>query len=459
MLLTVWGQAASIASGNVLLALRLLSIMLLVLANAFFVSAEFALVGSRRSKLEQLAEEGNSVAQLVMAQQDHLDRYIAASQLGITLASLLLGALAEPTFTAIIQPPVVYGATKLFAAFPQIAQFAPTISRTFGFALSYFIVTTLHIVLGEQAPKVFAIRSAEQVALFIARPLQVFSLVFSWIIRFLDWVTGFVLGLFGVYGSSGHHGPPTLEELRMMVQASGKGGVLEQDEQQLLINVFDFGSRAGYQIMVPRTDVATITADSTVAEFLDLFKATGHTRFPVLGEGGVDDVVGIVSAKDLLVALSDNTLAFDQPISPLIRPAFFRPDSKHVADLLHEMQRDHVRMSVLIDEYGGMAGIATLEDLVEEIVGELDDELDTGTHDIETIDERTAVIDGLMRIEEANDGLKLDLPSGEYETVAGFILEKLGRLPLPNEQLQFEGAVFTVLEMQGPRIARIEIKH
>ncbi len=441
-----------------LIALRLLSIALLVLINGFFVAAEFALVGSRRSKLEQLAEAGDGRARLVLNQQDHLDRYIASSQLGITLASLLLGALAEPTFAAIIEPPVIYVTELAFGAIPAVERFATTASHAFGFALSYFIVTTLHIVLGEQAPKVFAIRAAEQVALFIARPLQLFTAVFGLVVRFLDWLTGRVLRLFGVHGSSGHHGPPTLEELRMMVQASGQGGVLEQDEQRLLINVFDFGGRAAYQIMVPRTDVVTLSAEATLGEFVDLFKATGHTRFPVVGQGGIDDVVGVVSAKDLLGMLASQDQRFDQPITPLIRPAFFRPNSKHVSDLLHEMQRGHERMTVLIDEYGGMAGIATVEDLIEEIVGELDDEFDPQEHALQTIDDQTTVVDGLMRIETANEDFKLNLPIREYETVAGFILEQLGRLPQPSEQVEYEGVVLTVLEMHGPRIERVQIK-
>ena len=441
-----------------MVSIRLISIALLVLANGFFVAAEFALVGARRSRIEQLVEEGNSAAKLVLNQQNHLDRYIAASQLGITLASLLLGALAEPTFAAIIEPPVEHLAGIVFGAIPAIAGFANTASHAIGFALSYFIVTTLHIVLGEQAPKVFAIRSAEQVAIFIARPLHIFNLTFGLIIRFLDWLTGLVLRGFGVRGSTGHHGAPTLEELRMMVQASGKGGVLEKDEQALLINVFDFGSRAAYQIMVPRTDVATIGVHSSLREFLELFKVTGHTRFPVLGDRGVDDVLGVISAKDLLIAIGTEKLTFEQEIAPLIRPAFFRPDRKRVADLLHEMQHEHVRMAILIDEYGGMAGIATLEDLVEEIVGELDDELDSTVAEFQTIDERTVSVDGLLRIEEANDEFKLTLPMGEYETVAGFILEQLGRLPQLKEQVQYNGIIFTVLEMQGPRIARVEIK-
>ena len=446
----------SVSTGGLIL--RLFAVLLLVGLNGFFVAAEFALVGARSSRMDQLAEEGRGGAKLARYMQQHLDRYIAASQLGITVASLLLGVLGEETFALLIEPPVAHALEFILGDIPSIAAYAETISTTVGFAVAIFIVTTLHIVLGEQAPKVFAIRSAETTALFIARPLQLFNRVFGLIIRFLDWLTNGVLRLFGVRGQTGHYGAPTLEELRMMVQASGKQGVLLEDERELLINVFDFGSRAAYQVMVPRTDVKTIDEDATVREFLTLFRETGHTRFPVLGPGGVDDVRGIISAKELLVAIGDGGINFEQPIHLLIKPAFFTPDTKHVSDLMHEMQRARQRMAILVDEYGGMAGIITLEDLVEEIVGELDDELDTNPDDIQEIDAQHAVVEGSTRIEDINDELKLTLPTGEYETIAGFVLERLGRLPIANETIQHDGVVLTVLEMQGPRIARIEVR-
>ncbi len=439
------------------LSLRILAVFALVLANGFFVAAEYSLVSSRRSKLDQLAEGGSLTARIARTMQNNLDRTIAASQLGVTICSLALGALAEPTFSAIIEPPVASITERIFGVFRGADAFASTLSHAVGVAVALFIVTTMHIVLGEQSPKVIAIRTPERVAMFAARPLRWFSLVFALIIWLLDWLTGTVLALLGVRGTSGHHGPPTLEELRLMVQSSAAGGVLERDEQELLINVFDFGSRAAYQVMVPRTEVATIEESASTHEFLDLFRATGHTRFPVLGERGVDDIQGVISAKDLLVALGDGAIDFDQPIAPLVRPAFFAPDSKRVSDLLHAMQREHVRMAMLVDEYGGMAGIATLEDLVEEIVGELDDELDTTEADIETVDEHTTIVDGMTRIETVNDELQLELPEGQYETVAGLILDRLGRIPQSGEQVPLDGVVLTVLDVQGPRIARVKI--
>jgi CBS domain containing-hemolysin-like protein len=304
---------------------------------------------------------------------------------------------------------------------------------------------------------VYAYQAAEQHATLVARPLKLFSQLFSPVIRFLDWATDTILGLAGIHESGGHTKVHSADELRLLVEESGEAGVLDEDEQAMLINVFAFADRPAYQAMLPRTEVVTIDHDASLREFLDRFAASGHTRFPVLGPGGVDDVVGIISAKDLLVMLHDSEFTLDQPITPLIRPAFFTPESKRIGDLLQELRDTHIRMAILIDEYGGMAGAVTMEDLIEEIVGELDDEIEHGTQELTTIDERTSVVDGQIRLEDVNEQLDLHLPEGDYETLAGFILEQLGRLPQPGDNLIYNGIRLTVLEMQGPRIKQIEI--
>jgi CBS domain containing-hemolysin-like protein len=209
--------------------------------------------------------------------------------------------------------------------------------------------------------------------------------------------------------------------------------------------------------MLPRTEVATIAYDATIREFLDRFVQTGHTRFPVLGPGGVDDIRGIISAKELLGALHAGTIDLDQAIEPLIQPAFFTPESKRIGDLLQELRAKHIRMAILIDEYGGMAGVVTMEDLVEEIIGDLDDDLEHDERELKTIDERTSVVEGQIRVEDVNEELNLDIPAGDYETLAGFILARLGRLPGVGDGLNYKNVRLTVLEMEGPRIARIEI--
>lgn len=438
--------------------LRLSGVLVLVALNGFFVSAEFALVGARRTRLDQMSSAGNPAAALARRMQDDLDRYIAAAQLGITLASLALGWIGESTIAELVDPPIEALLDYILGSLSVAHDIALAISHTVGVAVSFFIITTLHIVLGEQAPKVFAIRAPERSALLIARPLALFNSVFSLVIRFLDWATSMVLRLFGMHGAGEHTKVHSADELRLLVEESGEAGALEAQEQEMLINVFAFADRPAYQAMLPRTDVVTISHDATMREFLDLFAQTGHTRFPVLGAGGVDDIRGIISAKDLLVALHDGTVDLSQPIASLIRPAFFTPESKRIGDLLQELRAKHIRMAVLIDEYGGMAGVVTLEDLVEQIVGDLDDELEHDETELRTIDEWTSVVDGQMRVESVNEELDLDIPEGDYETLAGFILMRLGRLPNVGDNLTHKNVRLTVLEMDGPRIARIEVR-
>jgi CBS domain containing-hemolysin-like protein len=437
--------------------LRLSVVLILVALNGFFVAAEFALVGSRRTRLDQLAMDGNAAAALSRRMQNDLDRYIAAAQLGITLASLALGWLGESTIAELVEPPIEAVFGTLLSSLEFAHDSALVVSHAVGVAVSFFIITTLHIVLGEQAPKVFAIRAPERTALFIARPLALFNTLFGLVIRFLDWATNMVLRMFGISDAGSHTKVHTAEELRLLVEESGEAGVFDDEEQEMLMNVFAFADRPAYQAMLPRTEVATIGHEATVREFLDRFAQTGHSRFPVVGSGGVDDIRGIISAKDLLVALHDGSVDFEQPIESLIRPAFFTPESKRIGDLLQELRAKHLRMAILIDEYGGMAGVVTMEDLVEEIVGELDDELEHDQRELRTIDDRTTVVEGQIRVEDINEELDLNIPEGDYETLAGFILEQLGRLPSPGDSLNFHGLRLKVLDMQGPRITRIEI--
>jgi putative hemolysin len=243
----------------------------------------------------------------------------------------------------------------------------------------------------------------------------------------------------------------------MLVEESGEAGVLDEQSQEMLINVFSFGERPAYQAMVQRTEVVTIESDETIQIFLDRFARSGHTRFPVLGPGGVDDVQGIISAKDLLLALRSGEIDLNAPIAAYVRPAYFTPEAKHIGALLREMRDQHQRMAILIDEYGGMAGVVTLEDLIEEIIGDIDDNQQDPDQVPQQIDERTTVVEGQMRVEDANQELGLHLPSGDYETLAGFILAKVGRLPNQGDVITHDGVRLMITEMQGPRIKRVEV--
>lgn len=393
--------------------------------------------------------QSSSQARLANYMQQHLDRYLAACQLGITLASLALGAVAEPTIGGLIEP-LLHGVLE---STPIRA-----ISGTLGVILAFMIVTTLHIVLGEQAPKVFAIRAPEQVSKLAAYPLELFNKVFAIFILFLDWLTARTLRLFGVNDLPGHHTNPTLEDIRMMVNTSTPHDASEKDAREMIINVFDFADRGAYQVMVPRPQVTTIRDSATTREFLDLFAQTGHTRFPVIGERGIDDIRGVISAKDVLVHLRDHPTDSETTISELLRPAFFVPETKRIGKLLNEMRRKHTRMVILVDEYGGMAGIATMENMVEEVMGELQDELDRDVDDVRSINDDTFIVDAQMRIDEFNTELKVSLPEGDYETVAGFLLQQWGYLPQPGDSFVFNRLQFVVTHMNGPRIEQLEVR-
>lgn len=423
------------------------AVIALVALNGFFVATEFALVSVRRTRIEHLASEGNSAAKGVQKALHSLDAYIAATQLGITMASLALGWIGEPALAHLIEPALSF--------LPAVV--APAAAHTVAVAIAFTIITSLHIVLGELAPKTIALQRPERTALLVAGPTSLFLRIFWPFIAVMNGAGNLVVRLVGLSPASGHAMVHSAEELRLLVEESGEAGVLDEEEQEMLINVFAFAHRPAYQAMVPRTEVVTVEHDARLPEFLDRFATTGHTRFPVIGPGGIDHVVGLISAKDILVALRDGRLSFDDPIASLIRPAFFTPETKRIGDLLQEMREQRIRLAILVDEYGGMAGMVTTEDLVEEIFGELEDEREHDAAALTTIDDRTTVVEGQIRVDELNEELEVDIPNGDYETLAGFILTQLGRLPNPGDVVNYDGLRLTVLEMQGPRIRRVQI--
>jgi len=428
--------------------LRLAAALALVALNGFFVAVEFAVVAVRRTWLEKLVAEGHAVARLAYRLTGNPDRAIAASQLGITMASLALGWIGEATVASLIEPPLA----RLVGRWSQAA--AHSLSTAVAFAL----VTAVHIVLGEQVPKTIAIRSSEGAALFVARPMDWFIRIFRPLIALLDGATAAVLRLLRVQPIAGHHTVYTLDELKLIVHQSQEGGAIEPRQEEMLQKVFAFGGRQVREVMIPRPDVIGVEKDAPLRELLDLFAATPHARFPVY-EGNLDNVVGIVAVKDILLALAHDPARVEAPIGLLARPALFVPETAAVADLLAEMRASHNQMAVVIDEYGGMAGIVTLEELVEEIVGRMSDELATATGPVVRVDETTVEVDALLRVDEVNDQLGLDLPEGEeYETVAGLILYRLQHIPTEGEVLRCRGAELKVTQMKGPKIEKVQIR-
>ncbi len=428
--------------------LKLLAVIALVCANGFFVAAEFALVSVRRTRVRELVAQGNKTAQVVQRAIRDPDRFIAATQLGITLASLLLGWIGEQALEPIIEP--------LLHLLPE-TWLGPTRTGV-AVGLSFAIITFLHVVLGELAPKSVALQHPEKTSLLVAYPILWSFYIFLPFIWLLNGTGNLFLRLIGVQPASGHERVHSVQELKMLLEASRREGILQEEEQRMLVSVFDLADVTARQVMIPRPDVATVSQEATVHEILEAFRETGHSRFPVLGPGGVDDVVGVVSVKDLLVDMSNAALNMERPVRDWMRPALFFPETKPVADLLQSLRQDNSRMAILVDEYGGMAGVLTVEDIVEEIVGELQDELDREVRPFRPVDERTLVVSGQMHVEEANEQLNLGLPEAEdYETVAGFILTHLQRLPTEGETFRYRELRLRVLKMRGPRIEHVEI--
>jgi putative hemolysin len=411
------------SSGVILL--RLAGALGLVALNGFFVAVEFAVVAVRQTRLDQLVAEGHAVARLALKLVEHTDRVIAASQLGITMASLALGWIGEATVAAVVEPPLA----------ALIGRWSEAAAHTIGTALAFALVTIVHIVLGEQVPKTIAIRHSEGAALFVARPMDWFTRVFRPLIAVLDGATAAILRLLGVQPIAGHRTVYTLDELKLIVRESQESGTIEPHQEEMLQKVFEFGDRQVHEAMIPRPDVVGVERGATVRDLLELFAEASHARFPVY-EDDLDNITGIV-----------------------VRPALFVPETAAVADLLANMRATHNQIAVVIDEYGGTAGIVTLEELVEEIVGRLSDELVGKEESVVQVDEQTVEIDAQLRVDEVNDHLDLDLPEDEnYETVAGFLLYRLQHVPVVGESLEHGDLALKVIGMKGPKIEKIQIR-
>ena len=429
---------------------RLAAVAALVAANAFFVCMEFAVVAARRPRLESMARSGNSVAKLVLHMMDYTDLYIAAAQLGVTMASLALGWIGDVTIAALVEPTL---ATLVGERFGTAA------AHAVGTIISFSLITFLHLVLGEQVPKVFTIRNPEIVAIWFARPMEAFTIVFRPIIWVLDRSTVGILHLLGVKEPPGHHHAYSLEELKLLVIQSEEEGLIPEQETEILARVFEFSDRLVREAMIPRPEIVGVEEDATVEELLQVFKEHRNARFPVY-HGDLDHITGIVSIKDVLALLAENPDARHKRLKELgiIKPAFAVPETRRIGDLFQEMRENHIQMAIVIDEYGGTAGLVTLEELAEEILGRVTDEWVKEEPDIRQININTYDVNAQLRVDEVNEELGISIPESDlYETVAGFILYELGHIPKEGEELLWDGLLFRVLSMRGPKIERVSI--
>jgi CBS domain containing-hemolysin-like protein len=422
-------------------AFNIFLVFFLVFANGFFVASEFALVGVRRSRIATLANNGDKRAERLLGLVDNLNAYISATQLGITLASLALGWLGEPAIAHLLEIPLK-------------GRVSETVLHTIAFTIAFTIITFLHIVLGELAPKTLALERAEKTALAIALPMRIFYKTFSYPIRLLDWAGTRTVRLFGLHPSGEHGSIYTEEELRQLIDASRQSGHVNEEEQQLINRVFDFSDAEVREAMIPRTAVDALPATATFEEAKQAFRTLGYSRLPVYRER-LDDVVGIVFWRDIEPYYEKQTDDFD--LMKLAHPPMFIPAAARLGAVLKQMQSTRNHLAVVIDEHGGVEGIVTLEDLLEEIVGEINDEFDEEVRSQITREpDGTYLLDGMLAVRDANRQFDLKLPEdGNYTTLAGFLMAQTGRILRQGETVEFEGAQFTVERVDHRRIRRV----
>ena len=420
--------------------IRLGIVVLLVAANGFFVASEFALVGARKTHIEALARQGNRRAKLARSAIQHLDHYISGTQLGITLASLGLGWVAESTLAALI----IQWFDGLASPFDLLATHA--VAGTIAFAF----ITFLHIVLGELAPKTVALVAPEATAMWTAGPLIAFSRILTPFIVFLNGSANLLLRAIGMRPASEIERVHRPEEIEMLVAQMYKHGSLAEEPVDMIRGVFDLSETTAGEVMTPRTELVAVPQGASMEAAVDIILDCGHSRLPVY-DGSLDRISGVLIARDVWRAQREG----QQAIDGLVRPIMFVPDSKSVEDLLREMQLQRSHMAVVVDEFGGTAGVVTMEDLVEEIVGEIADEHEMEPAPIEERTPQEVLLDGGITLAQLNYEYELRLPEDEYTTVAGFIMGVLGRIAGVGDEVQFDGGTFRVLEMDGRRIARV----
>jgi putative hemolysin len=412
--------------------LRIVVILLLILGNAVFVAAEYSLVTARRTRLEELAKRGNRRARTALGLLDEPVRFISTVQVGITVCGILLGALGEPLLSD---------------------WFGEWVSRGVAFLLSFLILTYLSVVLGELVPKSIALQRAERMAVWLAVPLDWLGRLTYPLVWVLQKSANGIARLFGVKPAPAGMTMHTEEDIRLIVAQTEE---IQQAEEEMLYKVFDFADKEAHDVMVPRPEVVALSVELPPQEALAAVIDSPYTRYPVY-RGSLDDVIGILHVRDLFGALYDRGIE-NVVIEGIVRPAYVVPETKDLASLLGEFRRQNQHMALVVDEYGAVQGIVTLEDLLEEIVGEIEDEYDLPDESVERIDDQRIRIHGTFTIDDFNEQFDTDLPQEDYHTVAGFVFGELGRAPQPRDEVEHDGLRFEVVEVDGQRIERLEVE-
>jgi putative hemolysin len=415
---------------------QVVAVILLVLGNAFFVAAEYALVTARRSRLMELGESGNRRAKMALRIMDSPVRFIGTVQLGITGFSIALGAVGEPIVEHWIDDPLL--------------------SSGIAFIIAFALVTYLHVTLGELVPKAIALTKNESTALWVALPVEAVYIAARPVVWFLQESSNAFTRLFGIEPAPAGVVAHTEEDIRMIVAQAGQTGVVEEAEQEMLYKVFDFADKEAHEVMVTRPEVVAISVDLPAEECLAAVIDSPFTRYPAY-RGSFDEIVGVLHVRDLFSALYAQGMENVQ-IEQLLRQPLFVPETKDLGALLNEFRVQNQHMAIVVDEFGAMQGIVTLEDLLEEIVGEIEDEYDLPDESVQRIDEKRVRIDGTFPIDDFNERFSQEIPVEDYHTVAGFVFGQLGRVAQEGDEVFWNGLRFGVVETDGARIEQLEVE-
>jgi CBS domain containing-hemolysin-like protein len=429
--------------------LRIVSVILLIVINAFFVTAEFSMVSVRRSRINQLVDAGDVQAKTVQDLQQSIDRLLSTTQLGITLSSLALGWIGESAMAGLV-------ANWLYLL--PVPGNNQAIAHSLALPITFLLLVYLQIVLGELCPKSVAMLYSEQLARVLAAPSLAISRLFNPFIWVLNHSTHLLLRLVGIqYTEQSWYNQVTPEELQRIITTSSESTGLEAEERELLSNVFEFGDVSAGEVMVPRINIIAVSNDATFQMLLEEVAQSGHSRYPVVGES-LDDVRGIIHFRELAAPLAQGNLSLNDSIHAWVRPARFVPEYVLLSELLPLMQRSRQPMVMVVDEYGGTAGLVTIQDLIAEILGNTAEPASNEEAAMQVLDDQTFLVQAQMDLDEVNEALGLDLPlMDDYQTLGGFLIFQLQKIPQSGEVLAYDGCEFTVVSADGPRLQQIQI--
>ncbi len=428
---------------------ELLLLAVLIALNAFFSASEIAVISVPKLRLKQLIENGNQTAQVLFNLADDSSRFLATIQIGVTLMGFLASATAAIRLSA--------GLTDVIKRIPIAG--IENIAEGLAVGIITILLSLITLVLGELVPKSIGLAHSERIALLVARPIDFLARLAGPLVRFLVWLTNLIAKPFG---GQPRRGMPivTEEEIKTLVDAGEEGGVIEEEEKEMIYSIFEYGDTVAREVMVPRMDVLSIDVETPLLEAMDAVIHHSHSRVPVY-QDSIDNIVGILYAKDLLKVLHEKGRAGanEVRVADILRPAAFTPESKKVSELFEEMQKRRIHMAIVIDEYGGTAGIVTIEDILEEIVGEIRDEYDQAEElEIQPAGENEWLINARANLGDINDALHAHFPVDEADTLGGFIYAQLGKVPLPGDEVRHENMLLKVVNVAGRRIGKVRVQ-